>query len=174
MAVEESLPAGPDNRRSRPPRREESSFRVLVVDDDEIARGAIVRTLDRMGCEVTSASNAQEAVSAFLAGKFDLITLDYRMPGLDGMALHKVLSQEFGGGKRLLAQQKVDGFVPRLPPIAVVTAYADEPDVIRAQFGESVVGVVQKPFIEDGLGRIVRDLLAEGSGPLASGSVGPD
>ena len=134
------------------------SFRVLVVDDDETARGAIVRALERMGCDVTPASDAQEAVSMFLVGKFDLITLDYRMPGLDGMALHKVLSQEFGVGKR------TTGFVlKKLPPIVIVTAYADEPDVIRGQFGESVVGVVQKPFIEDGLGRIVRDLLAEWS-----------
>lgn len=142
-------------------------FRVLVVDDDEIARGAIARMLERMGCKVTSASNAHEAVSMFLTGKFDLITLDYRMPGLDGMALHKVLSQEFGAGKR------TTGFVlKKLPPIVVVTAYADEPDVIRGQFGESVVGVVQKPFIEDGLGRIVRDLLSERSeriGPEVEG-----
>ncbi|MHC4253396.1 MAG: response regulator, partial [Planctomycetota bacterium] len=104
------------------------------MDDDEIARSAIALMLERMGCKVTSASNAQEAVSMFLTGKFDLIALDYRMPGLDGMALHKVLSQEFGAGKRTL------GFAPRkLPTIVVVTAYADEPDVIRGLFGESVV-----------------------------------
>lgn len=134
--------------------REGNSFRVLVVDDDEIARGAIVRALEGMGCEVTSASNAQEAVSAFLAGKFDLITLDYRMPGLDGMELHKALSQEFGAGKR------TTGFAPKkLPPIVVVTAYAEEPGVVRSQFGESIVGVVQKPFIGRNLARIVDDLI---------------
>jgi len=138
---------------------EDSGFRVLVVDDDEIARGAIVRMLERMGCEITSASNAQEAVSMFLTGKFDLITLDYRMPGLNGMALHKVLSQEFGVGKR------TTGLVlKRLPPIVVVTAYAEEPEVVQAQFGESIVGVVQKPFIENGLGGIVRGLFAERPG----------
>ncbi len=147
--------------------RKDSGFRVLVVDDDEIARGAIARMLERMGCKLIFASNAQEAVSAFLSGKFDLITLDYRMPGLDGMALHKVLSQEFGVGKRTL------GFAPKkLPPIVVVTAYAEEPEVVRAQFGESIVGVVQKPFIEDGLGRIVRDLLAERSGRIGPATEG--
>ena len=147
--------------------QKDSGFRVLVVDDDEIARGAIVRLLERMGCEVASASNAHEAVSMFLTGKFSLITLDYRMPGLNGMALHKVLSQEFGAGKR------TTGFVlKKLPPIVVVTAYAEEPEVVRAQFGESIVGVVQKPFIESGLGRMVRDLLAERSrrvGPEVEG-----
>lgn len=133
----------------------ERALRVMVVDDDEAPREAIARLLESMGCEVTPVSSAQEAVGAFLSRTFDLITLDYRMPGIDGIALHKILSQEFGAGKR------TTGFTPRkLPPVVIVTAYPEEPDVISGQFGESVVGVVRKPLIEKHLVPIVGDLMA--------------
>ena len=140
-------------------------FRVLVVDDDEAPREVIARLLESMGCEVTPASSAQEALSVFVSGTFDLNTLDYRMPGMDGMGFHKVLSQEFGAGKR------TTGFVPRkLPPIVIVTAYSEEPGVVYGQFGESVVGVVQKPNVGKQLALIVQDLLeARQEGPAPEG-----
>jgi hypothetical protein len=81
------------------------------------------------------------------------------------MELHKVLSQEFGAGKRTM------GFsVKSLPPVVIVTAYAEDPDVMRWQHGESVVGVVQKPFAHEKLGRIVNDLAQsrDGSGVCPS------
>lgn len=138
----------------------EKPLRALVVDDDEAPREVITRLLESMGCEVTPAANAQEALSAFMTRAFDLVTLDYRMPGMDGMDFHKILSQEFGAGKR------TTGIVPRkLPPIVIVTAYSEEPDVVYGQFGESVVGVVQKPNVEEQLVRIVEDLLEPGVAP---------
>ena len=135
------------------------SLRVLAVEDDELVRMSIVETLEKMGCKVAAARDAQEAVSSFLAGEFDLVTLDHRMPGLSGMELHRLLSQEFGAGKR------TTGFVAkRLCPVVVVTGYPDDPEVVSGQFGESIVGVVQKPFIQEGLGRIVKDLVGRRRG----------
>ena len=130
-------------------------LRVLVVDDDELAREGIALTLRDLGCDVTTAQTAAEAANTFLRGRFDLITLDYRMPDMNGVSLHKVLSEEFGAGKR------TDGFAPRkLPPVLIVTAYGCDPEVVRAQLGESVIGVLQKPFIADELARIVNELRA--------------
>ncbi|MHC4198817.1 MAG: PAS domain S-box protein [Planctomycetota bacterium] len=140
-------------------RRDGRPFRVLVVDDEETVRETIVRFLESMGCEVTAVSNAEDAVSTFLKDGFDLVTLDFKMPGLDGMELHKVLSQEFGSGKR------TDGPAAKtLPSIVVVTAYAEAPEVVGRQFGESIVGIVRKPLIEEELGRIVRELIAKRPG----------
>jgi CheY-like chemotaxis protein len=133
----------------------DAPLRVLVVDDDEAAREGIALTLRNLGCSVTTAENADAAVEHFLKGSFDLITLDHRMPGLSGADLHKILSQEFGAGKR------VDGLAPKtLPPILIVTGYADDPEVAATAFGESVIGVVQKPTVEDKLKSIVEDLRA--------------
>ncbi len=135
-------------------------LRALVVEDDELVRQTIVEILQRMGCQVSAVRDAQEAVLTFLAGQFDLITLDHRMPGLTGMELHRVLSQEFGAGKR------TTGFAAsRLCDVVLVTGYGDDPEVVRGRFGEGIVGVVQKPFIEEGLGRIVRGIVEKGGGP---------
>ncbi|MHC4248357.1 MAG: response regulator [Planctomycetota bacterium] len=126
---------------------------VLVVDDDEAAREGIALTLKNLGCNVTTAEDADGAVECFIKGSYDLITLDYRMPGLTGADLHKILSQEFGAGKR------VGGPAPRqLPPILIVTGHGDDPEVARTAFGESVIGVIQKPTIEEKLKAVVDDL----------------
>ena len=164
-AVKEALAAlaarGPAQARGA--RRAEGSesdrsgepFRVLVVDDEDIARRKITQFLETMGCEVVSTSNAEEAISAFLAGEFDLVTLDLMMPGIDGVALQRVLSQEFGAGER------TTGPIPKRPPrIVILTAYAEVPRVIRGQSGESILGVVHKHSMEEDLGRIVRYLMA--------------
>jgi len=135
-------------------RMSRSENRALVVDDDDIARETIARLLKSMGCEVVVASGAEEATACFLNAKFDLVTLDYRMPGLDGAALHKILSQEFGSGKRTTAR-----ILKKLPPIVIITAYPEDPDVLRTQFGEGIVGVVQKPHIRDSLQSIVYELM---------------
>ncbi len=109
--------------------------------------------LEDIGCEVTSSADAEKAVSLYVSGSFDLITLDHRMPGLSGPELHRVLSQEFGAGKRTM------GFAVRsLPPVIIVTAHAEDPEVERWRCGESIVGVVQKPFVHEKLGRIVHEL----------------
>jgi len=134
--------------------------RVLVVDDDPSVREVLARMLQTLGCEVVEAGSATEAVSAFLAGSFDMITLDYKMPGLDGAELHKVLSQEFGAGKR------TSGFAPRkLPPIAIITGHADEPALLKAQFGEGVVGVLRKPVLLEDLTRLVEGSLRPADPP---------
>lgn len=140
-------------------RKYSGALHVLVVDDDEIARETIVEMLEEIGCEVTSSADSEKAVTLFVSGRFDLITLDHQMPGLSGMELHKILSQEFGAGKR------TTGFsVISLPPIVIVTAHAEDPDVLRWQYGESVVGVVQKPFAHEKLGRIVHELTESRAG----------
>jgi CheY-like chemotaxis protein len=113
---------------------------VLVVDDEPAVRESLQLMLESLGCEVTCAADGERAVSLFVRHSFDLVTIDYRMPGLDGAELLQLLSQEFGAGKRVL------GSIPaRLPPILLVTAYPDEPAVREARLGEGVVGVVEKP-----------------------------
>jgi len=135
---------------------QEGRPRVLVVDDEADIRDIMSRILTEMGCEVTCASSADEAVAAFVKGTFDLITLDHRMPDLKGMELHKVLSQEFGAGKR------TTGFTPKkLPPVLIVTGYAEDPEVIQGQWGEGIVGVLQKPVHRGQLERTVSGLLSD-------------
>ena len=131
------------------------SMKVLVVDDDADMRSIIVDALSAQGLECVPAANADEAVKRFLEGGIGMIILDIHMPGMSGSELHRVLSQEFGAGKR------TSGFaVRKLPYILIVTGYATDEVRLKTQFGESVVGILYKPFNVQLLVDIVKDTLA--------------
>jgi CheY-like chemotaxis protein len=61
--------------------------RILVVDDDGMLHGIIVRLLERLGYEAESAFSGQEAIGRVEAAHFDLICTDFQMPGMNGIEL---------------------------------------------------------------------------------------
>lgn len=62
----------------------EAPARVLVVDDDRMSQMVLVRNLRQAGYEVDAASDGADALSQLRARPFDLVILDYLMPGMDG------------------------------------------------------------------------------------------
>jgi two-component system, response regulator, stage 0 sporulation protein F len=66
------------------------TVKLLIVDDEENIRILFKEELEDEGYEVEQASNGNEAIEKFKAGKFDLIILDIKMPGMDGI---QVLSE---------------------------------------------------------------------------------
>jgi response regulator RpfG family c-di-GMP phosphodiesterase len=72
----------------------ERSTCVLVVDDDEALRKALVRFLSNQGYSVSAAATGQDALDLIEAESFELMLLDIRMPGMSGIdvvpeALHQ-------------------------------------------------------------------------------------
>jgi DNA-binding NtrC family response regulator len=63
---------------------EKNEFKILVVDDDDIARGAIDALLSREGYSVASARNGIEAMNFLRREDVELVLTDLRMPGADG------------------------------------------------------------------------------------------
>ena len=59
--------------------------RVLVVDDDPDWRGLLQRWLTRLGCSAVAAESGLEALVLLDQLEVDLVLLDVRMPGLDGI-----------------------------------------------------------------------------------------
>ena len=68
---------------------------ILVVDDEEIVRRAHMRTLSGSHCTVRSAPNGTEALTAMEEQPFDLVLLDLRMPGMDGLTVLKAMKQRW-------------------------------------------------------------------------------
>ena len=67
--------------------------KVLIVDDEEIVCRSYVRSLAGAHCNVHVAWNGEEALYALEQQRFDLVLLDLRMPGMDGMAVLKTIKQ---------------------------------------------------------------------------------
>jgi CheY-like chemotaxis protein len=62
--------------------------RVLVVDDDEVARTSLSFLLEESGFMVTSARNVPEALKYIVAESFDVLLTDLHMPGAgDGLTV---------------------------------------------------------------------------------------
>jgi len=132
-------------------------MKVLVIDDEPVIRTLMRDVLSQRGIEVVTAGDADEAVARFLEGGVEMIILDHRMPGTSGAELHRLLSEEFGSGGRTGA-----GARRKLPPVLIVTGSPQDREVIIAAFGESVVGVLPKPFVAEDLVKIVLDTLGQG------------
>lgn len=75
--------------------------RFLVVDDDEMLREVIRDILAFEGAQVTEAENGAVAFSLVQSIQFDVVVSDVRMPGGDGIALAKNIS-ELQGKKPLV------------------------------------------------------------------------
>ena len=67
-------------------------IRVLVVDDEKLTRKLIIQVLKSVGYEIVAeAENGQIGFEYFKTYKPDIVTLDVRMPKLDGIsALKKI------------------------------------------------------------------------------------
>lgn len=84
---------------------------VLVVDDDEDARGLVRGVLEEMGCVVREAENGRAALAYLDAILPDLIVLDLEMPVMNGWQFYRHLQHN-----------------PKLAaiPVAVLSAYGGD------------------------------------------------
>ena len=70
---------------------------ILVVDDDEAIRTLLQEELEDEGYKVLIATNARDALKMVAAEPLDLVVLDIRMPGMDGLeALPRILGIKEG------------------------------------------------------------------------------
>ena len=60
-------------------------FKVMIVDDEEDFLETIVKRLKARGIEVTGAESGYKALELMDSGNFDVVILDVKMPGLDGI-----------------------------------------------------------------------------------------
>ncbi|VAX27373.1 hypothetical protein MNBD_NITROSPIRAE02-25 [hydrothermal vent metagenome] len=68
---------------------DKKEFKILIVDDDEIARDVVVSLLAREGFSVHSACDGFEGIRALKLELYSLIITDLRMPGADGFEVLK-------------------------------------------------------------------------------------
>ena len=69
---------------------------ILVVDDDPVWTGAIVKLLESLGASVNSAANGQDCIRLLRGVHYDLILLDIMMPGIDGWDVFAMMKNVLG------------------------------------------------------------------------------
>jgi len=71
-----------------------AAVRVLVIDDEEMIRWALVQTLSAAGYEVVEAGTAGEGLRLFRELLPHVVFLDLRLPDGDGLALLRQIKEE--------------------------------------------------------------------------------
>jgi DNA-binding NtrC family response regulator len=77
-------------------------MKVLVVDDEQLVRWFLERTLKKWGHEVVSVSNAREALAKINRDTFDVVFTDLRMPDGNGSSLLKEVSEKTGKAVKVI------------------------------------------------------------------------
>jgi HD-like signal output (HDOD) protein/CheY-like chemotaxis protein len=118
---------------------------VLVVDDMQICREPIAEILRARGLEALCASNGEEALRLLAARPIDLVLLDVKMPGMDGLSVLRAIRSR---------NKQAD------LPVLLLTDLADR-DTVRAAAAIGVQGYLLKSeFTADDLTSRVRHLVA--------------
>mgnify|MGYP001548364037 CR=1 len=68
-----------------------NSSSVLIVDDEEVVRRAHLRSLEDTGCQARVAEDGDKAIREMEIEPADVVLLDIRMPGTDGMDVLKTI-----------------------------------------------------------------------------------
>ena len=121
-------------RRPLLPKPDLRGHRALVVDDNEQARMAIRAMLEDMTFDVMDADSGQAAVDAIemaqsLGRPFDIVYLDWRMPGLDGVQAARLIQ---------------DLVLDTRPILVLVSAYGREEMQVEAK-SVGITNLLVKP-----------------------------
>ena len=116
------------------PSRDLRGLKVLVVDDSATSRGILRDILESFSFEVTLSPSGEEALEeiewADQNHPFELVLMDWKMPGMDGLETSKRI-------KTLKALNKI-------PSIIIVTAYGRE-EIMRQADEIGLEGFLHKP-----------------------------
>ena len=68
-------------------------IRILLIDDETVFVDSLTKVLTRRGISVQSAPDGHRAIQLLTNEGFDVIVLDLRMPGMDGLATLKAIRE---------------------------------------------------------------------------------
>ncbi len=129
---------------------------VLIIDDEENMRWVLKRALEKAGYEVLTARRGEEGLELFALHPVDLVLVDLKMPGMDGLAVLRELRRRD----------------PRVP-ILLFTAYATVPTAVEAlQWGAT--DYLRKPFDLETVLAKIHEAIARASDPNGSEAAASD
>lgn len=106
-------------------------MKILLIDDDEWIRDSLSIFFEAEGCCVLALETAEEGLSAIKDQDFDLIIVDYKLPGRDGIEFLKRVGHTQPNALKIL-----------------ITAYRNE-NVVSEAKKLKVQGFIEKPFTSD-------------------------
>lgn len=116
---------------------------ILVIDDEPVVCQSLRRILGRQGHRVEQALEPDEGLEKIAANGYDLVLLDLRMPGRDGLDVLTTIKQRWPETK-----------------VIIVTGYASIESAVEAT-RRGATNYVAKPFTPEEIVRATREALEE-------------
>jgi DNA-binding NtrC family response regulator len=113
---------------------------ILLIDDDEWIRDSMSLFFESEGCRLLALETAEEGLKELNRKAYEIIFIDYKLPGMDGLSFVK----------------KIEGRHPDTR-IILITAYGDE--VFKRAGRLQIHDVIAKPFTSDDIQQSLTRLL---------------
>jgi DNA-binding NtrC family response regulator len=114
---------------------------ILIVDDEASVRDSLYQWFKADGYRVDTADGATSALNKLQENPWDIILLDIKMPGMDGIELQNRIKQ-------------IDQNIVTI----IITAYASVDTAIQA-LKDGAFDYITKPIDPDDLGRLIRNAI---------------
>ena len=118
-------------------------MKILLIDDDEWIRDSLGLYFEGEECHLLAVETAEEGLEALKKQNYDIVMVDYRLPGIDGLEFLKRI-------------QKTQYHTMKV----LITAYRSE-EVVSAALKMGIQDFIEKPFttktIEESLTRLIEN-----------------
>ena len=119
------------------------SMHLLLIDDDEWVRDSLRLFFESEGCQIIALETAEEGLSVAASRNFDIIIVDYRLPGMDGLEFINHLPAKQAETLKIL-----------------ITAYVSE-DLITKAKQSGYNELIAKPFTTEIIEASLEHLIAQ-------------
>ena len=120
-------------------KNERRTLRLLVVDDEESVRNSLCNWFREDGYMVGVAKDAYDALEQLEKDEWDIVLLDIKMPGMDGLELQKRIHEQ---NRDII--------------VIIMTAYASVETAVQA-LKQGAYDYMVKPFSPDDLSHLIRN-----------------
>ena len=118
-------------------------MKIALIDDDEWIRDSLSLFFEGEGCHLLAVETAEEAIEALKGQEYDIMIVDYRLPGMDGLEFLKRIQKTHPHAIKIL-----------------ITAYKDA-KVVSEAIRMGIHDFIEKPFttrtIEESVSRLVEN-----------------
>ena len=116
--------------------------KILLVDDDEWIRDSLTLYFDTEGCQMIAVETAEEGIELLKQQDYDIILLDYKLPGIDGLTFSREIQEICPDAIKIL-----------------ITAYKNK-KIVSEAVNVGIQDLIDKPFtiktIEDSMLRLIQ------------------
>jgi DNA-binding NtrC family response regulator len=109
------------------------NMKILIIDDDEWIRDSLRIFFETEGCHVVVLETGEEGLAELKHETYDLIIVDYKLPGLDGLEVFRRVQEDHTDAMKIL-----------------ITAYRTN-GVISEARKLKIQGFIEKPFTSESL-----------------------